>query len=243
MIRFWHTWRVSILSTLGLLVVIGVAVATGSMSWQHIVHVGRTVQEPSSGLLPIAVDGMMVTGALMAWVDRIRGYRPRFWSLVALWFGSMLTVTFNILSAKERGWAAMAVAAVPAAAFLVTVEAVFHPSTRLLEIAVEAVARAASTPPVAGPVSPVQAPVTPPEPVPASESADVPTDVTAGPEPAPEPEPERPKRRRARIAGHPGTGASGPVIEAAVVDLRERARAIEPVFMGPAVVDAEIMPE
>lgn len=241
MVRWWHTWRVPILSTLGLLGVLVVGYVTGTMSWRHIVHIGQLVQEPSAGTLPVAVDGMMLVGAIMGWVDKIRGYKPRVWSLIALWLGSVGTLAFNVLSAYARGPAAMAVAAVPAVAFLVTVECVFHPSQRLLKIAVDAVHQAVTPPEVPAPVPPVQAPVTLTEPVPAPEAEDVPTDATEAPGPVPEP--ARPKRRTRRVAGHPGTGQPSAVIEAAVVDLRERARAIEPVFMGPTVVDAEVIPD
>ena len=107
---------------------LAVAFATGYASWGHIEHVGITVGEPKAYLLPLAVDGMMLAGAFFALVDRIRGFEPRGWSIVALWLGSMLTIAFNMLSALGRGWAAMAVSAVFAVTFLVTVEAAFHPS-------------------------------------------------------------------------------------------------------------------
>ena len=134
MVAWLHKWRIPILSTIGFAFVLTEATVTGYISWGHIVHVGNMVQEPSADLLPVAVDGMMVTGAIMAWIDRLRGYAPRFWSYVALWLGSVMTLGFNVLSALERGIYAMLLAMVPAVAFLVTVEAVFHPSQRLLEM-------------------------------------------------------------------------------------------------------------
>jgi len=220
MVGWWHRWRVAILSTFGLAVVIAQAVGTGYMSWGHIVHVGMSVQEPSAGLLPVAVDGMMVTGAIMAWVDRIRGYKARGWSIVALWFGSWLTLAFNVMSALERGWLAMVVAAIPAAAFLVTVESVFHPSTRLLEIAVEAVAKAVdvATPPV-------------------SVEEKTPAPEEKAPEPTPEAAPARRKRKRApRTTVSPGLRRES-IIDATIVE--PRSAAVVPAFVGPPMVDAE----
>jgi len=220
MVGWWHRWRVAILSTFGLAVVIAQAVVTGYMSWGHIVHVGQSVREPSAGLLPAAVDGMMVTGAIMAWVDNIRGYKARVWSIVALWFGSWLTLAFNVMSAWERGVLAMAVAAIPAAAFLVTVESVFHPSTRLLEIAVEAVAKAVD---VAAPSVSVE------EKTPAPEEK--------APEPTPEAAPSRKRRKRPpRTTVSPGLRRES-IIEATIVE--PRSAAVVPAFVGPPMVDAE----
>lgn len=238
MTAWWSRWRVSILSTLGLIVTLLVGFVTGRTSWGHIVHVGTKVGEPSAGWLPVAVDGMMLVGAIMAWVDNIRGYKPRLWSIIALWFGSLGTVTFNVLSAFERGWAAMVVAAVPAVAFLVTVECVFHPSRRLLDAAIEAVAEAvnavASPAPESVETPPVAAPV--PEPAP----------VEPEPEPEPEPVPAPPKVRKRRSASkafrypvpdREPTRALD-VIDATIVETHENGR-VEPVFMGPAVVDPD----
>lgn len=135
MIAWLHKWRIPILSTLGFLVVLAVAGVTGKMSWGHIVHVGKMTGEPDAALLPVAVDGMMVAGAILAWIDRLRRMAPRFWSYVCLWLGSGLTLGFNVLSAMDRGIWAMLLAMVPAVTFLATVEAVFHPSQRPLEVA------------------------------------------------------------------------------------------------------------
>lgn len=126
-------WRVPILTGLGLLFALAVAGVTGKMSWGHIVHVGRLVAEPDAGILPVAVDGMMLTGAVMGAVDRLRGMKVRGWAIISLWLGSVLTLTFNVASAWERGVWAMIVAAIPAATMLVAVEVIFHPSRRVME--------------------------------------------------------------------------------------------------------------
>jgi hypothetical protein len=152
-------------------------------------------------------------------VDRIRGYKARAWSIVALWFGSWLTLAFNVMSAYERGVLAMVVAAIPAAAFLVTVESVFHPSTRLLEIAVEAVAKAVdvATPPVS--------------------VEEAPAPEEKAPEPTSEAAPARRKRKRAaRTTVSPGLRRES-IIEATIVE--PRTAAVVPAFVGPPMVDAE----
>lgn len=110
-----------------------VAFATGRASWLHIVHIGELVGEPSAKWLPVAIDGMMLNGTVLAAVDRFRGRVTRPWAVVSLWLGSIATLAFNVASAQERGLWAMVVAASNAVALLVTVEAMFHPSQRFIE--------------------------------------------------------------------------------------------------------------
>lgn len=144
-VAFVKRWRVFLLTTAGIMVATAVAGVAGYVSWGHIVHVAKTVQEPAAQWLPVSVDGMMFAGTVMAAVDRIRGRKPRVWSLVALWLGSVMTVSFNVGSAWERGLLAMVVAAIPAVALLVTVETLFHPSQRLLKVAKDAIVEASDT--------------------------------------------------------------------------------------------------
>ena len=201
-------WRVTILTTLGVLPAFAVAAVTGNASWGHIVHVGQTVGEPSAAWLPVAVDGMMLTGAIMAWVDTVRGYRPRGWSYVTLILGSGMTLTFNVVSAITRGPAAMVVAAIYAITFLATVETILHPSKRLrkaMDSERETVAPAVPTvAPVEAPVEPVTEPAPP---VTETEQADASVE---------EVKPTNRRPRRTRMAGHPGTGATGAEVDAAI---------------------------
>lgn len=143
MLAWFMRWRMVFATVGAILPALAVAGVTGYASWGHIKHVGETVQEPSAALLPVAVDGMMLAGAFFALVDRLRGYEPRGWSVVCIWLGSVMTLTFNILSATTRGWAAMAISAVYAVTFLATVEAAFHPSRIMLGASSRAIKRSA----------------------------------------------------------------------------------------------------
>jgi hypothetical protein len=124
--------RVAILTVLGYVAALAVAYVTGKASWGHIVHVGHMVSEPEAAWLPVAIDGMVLAGVVMSGVDRIRGYRSRWWAVTGIVLGSALTLTFNIVSAAERGTFAMIVSMMYAVTFLVTIETMTHPSQRAL---------------------------------------------------------------------------------------------------------------
>ncbi len=210
-------YKITILATIGILPGLAVAAVTGNASWGHIVHVGREVGEPSAAWLPVAVDGMMLTGALFAWVDTLRGYRPRGWSYVTLILGSLMTLTFNVVSAVSRGLPAMIVAAIYAVTFLATVETILHPSKRLRK-AMAAERAAVAIEAVPAEVSPAT-PVEPESPAPVAEAA---PEVTT-----PEAEPRKPAQRRPRrgagVKGYPGP--SDVEVDAALEQIRERAAA------------------
>jgi hypothetical protein len=161
---------------LGLMVAVTVAVVTGRMSWFHIVHVGVMVGEPDARLLPVPVDGMMLTGTVMIGVDRLMGREARIWATIGLWVGASFTLSMNVASAWERGWWARLVALVPAITLVITVETIFRPSRRVLRMLREAV-EVAIAPTVA---VAAMLPTFAPEP------------VTVTPEPTPLVEPETP---------------------------------------------------
>lgn len=134
---------VLLLTILGIVFVALVAAVAGYLSWGHIREVGLRYGEPGANYLPVSVDGMMLAGTVMGAVDNIRGYKIRAWAIVSLWLGSGMTMTFNMVSAVERGMIAMGIAAIPAIALIVSVESIFHPSQRMLEKAQEAKAKIA----------------------------------------------------------------------------------------------------
>jgi hypothetical protein len=194
----WPTWREGVFIAGSLLISAAVAGVTGWGSWGHIVHIGRSVGEPSADWLPVAIDGMMFNGTILVAVDRFRKRVARPWAVISLWLGSVLTLAFNIASAWERGVWAMLIAVTYSVALLCTVEAVFHPSQTLIEEAMarkvakreaqaasKARAMVAPTVPVAV-VVPAVAPETVPDVV-----AEVPQ-----PEPVNDDEPAKPPRRR-----------------------------------------------
>jgi len=198
MFAWFMKYRIALLTTAGVLLAVAVAAVTGYSSWGHIVAVGRSVEEPSAALLPVAVDGMMLSGTAMAAVDTLRGRKPRGWSIVGMWLGSGMTLTFNVASAYTRGWVAMIIACVYAVALLVTVETLFHPSKRWLDgrqgKADSLIKSAEST--VPAPVSP--APVGPL--VPAFSAEPAPEPIVAE---IVDPAPERKPRRRKAVKGYP----------------------------------------
>lgn len=258
----WYAWREGLLLAASLLVSLAVAGVTGWGSWSHIVHIGHVVHEPAADWLPVAIDGMMVNGTVLAAIDRFRGRVARTWSVISLWSGSVLTLSFNVASAYERGFWAMMIAVMFAVALLFTVEAMFHPSQTLIE---EAVARRAerraakaarkagvtlAVPVVAPTVLPAVAPA--PEPVaviPVAEAApevapeapaEVVAEVTAEPAPKPNVRPRRKPRERVRAGRGMAGGVAGTdeEIEAAIVALGPQRGNVAAAFS-----DASLEPE
>lgn len=203
-------YRVALLTTAGVLFAGAVAAINGWTSWGHIVHVGRMVGEPAAPLLPVSVDGMMLTGTVMASVDAIRKRRPRGWAIVSMWVGSIMTIAFNVGSAYERGILAMGIAVVPAVALLVTVETLFHPSKRWVQGYLDEKANAAAETAAETP-EPTPTPVHPPLFV---EPVVEPTGTTAN----------KPRRRRkpsglgSQARGNGTRGGGRGIIEAEVIE-------------------------
>jgi hypothetical protein len=100
-----------------------VAAVAGYSSWQHIVEVARDAGEDLSvaGVMPLSIDGLVVVASLAMIEDKRNGQIPRWSARVALVFGILATLGFNLASA-EPTWTARAVAAVPAISFLLAVE-------------------------------------------------------------------------------------------------------------------------
>lgn len=204
---------VGILTTLGFLCSASVAGVVGWASWQHIVEVGESVDEGVAFLLPVAIDGLMFTGAVMGAVDRIRGFKARGWAVADLWVGSILTLSFNMLSAWERGPKAMMIAVLFAVTLLMSVETMFHPSQRPLVKTVRKIAEVVTN------VISTPAPVTVPSEVTAPESVPAVTAAKRGRKPGPQPNQPRKRtggRPRVRGAGDSRVMASAkvePIIE------------------------------
>jgi hypothetical protein len=155
--RWVMRYRITFLLLSGMVVVIAVGTVAGYTSWGHIVHVGHMVHEPAAAWLPVSIDGAMIAGAIMQAIDRLRGFKPRPWATVALWMGATMTVTYNVVSAWERGFWGCVVAVTPALALLVLVEGATRPGrVRALvddvKAAVEAVVTAVAPAPVPVPV-------------------------------------------------------------------------------------------
>lgn len=162
-----------------------VAGVAGFSSYSHIVEVARRAGEHPAvaAVLPLSIDGLIIVGTMGMVADKRVGLRPRLSARVALGVGVVATLAANIASAQPN-WTARLVAAVPAVAFLITVEV-------LARVGRKADTTAPDTSPVAleaGPVGPeaesrqepVNAQVTPP----------VAPDLPVAPEPFPaSPEP------------------------------------------------------
>jgi len=127
-------YRQAILTSLGLIVTVIVAGFGAWQSWGHITHVGHMVGEPTAPFTAVSIDGMMLVGGVMGAVDRYRGFKTRWWAIIALWLGSAMSMSANVASAITRGWLASVWAVVPAVSLLVCVEIMFHPSRRLIEV-------------------------------------------------------------------------------------------------------------
>lgn len=138
-------YRQNILTTLGLLVTVVVAGFGAWQSWGHITHVGHMVEEPTAAFTAVSIDGMMFVGGVMGAVDRYRGFKTRWWAIIALWLGSAMSIGANVGSAFERGFWASLWSVVPAVSLLVCVEIMFHPSRRVIEAVREIVGLAEAT--------------------------------------------------------------------------------------------------
>lgn len=93
-------------------------------TWHHIVHVGQKYGESAAIALPIAIDGMMIAGVLMAADAKAAGRPVGPWSRVATWVGAILSIAAQIESGRERGWVAALIATVFSITLIITVEAV-----------------------------------------------------------------------------------------------------------------------
>jgi hypothetical protein len=100
-----------------------VAAVAGFSSYQHIVEVAyRAGEHPTvAAVIPLSIDGLIVVGTMAMVEDKRAGRRPRLSARVALGFGVVATLAANIASAQPH-FMSRCVAAVPAVAFLITVE-------------------------------------------------------------------------------------------------------------------------
>src|SRR5690554_6452555 len=100
-----------------------VAAVAGIISYGHIRSVALAVGEShvAAALLPIGVDGLIITATLAMLEDARADRHPRMSARSALVTGVAFTIAGNIASA-EPTWLARAVAAVPAVSFLLSVE-------------------------------------------------------------------------------------------------------------------------
>lgn len=100
-----------------------VAGVAGFSSYRHIVEVAQRAGEHATvaAVLPLSIDGLIVVGTMAMVDDKRADRRPRLSARVALGVGVIATLAANIASAQPHLMARM-VAAVPAVAFLITVE-------------------------------------------------------------------------------------------------------------------------
>jgi hypothetical protein len=151
------------------------ALAVGGVAaratWEHIAHVGAKYGEPMAAWLPVSVDGMMITGVIMAADARAAGRKIGPWARVATWVGGILSIAAQIESGRERGFIAAGIATVFSLTLIITVEALFWRGK-------------------AKDVKPVQVAETPPVPAPAPVAPPM-APVFSAPPVMPTPEPRR----------------------------------------------------
>lgn len=149
-----------------------VAGVAGFSSYRHIVEVAQRAGEHQAvaAVLPLSIDGLIVVGTMAMVEDKRAGRRPRLSARVALGFGVVATLAANIASAQPH-LMARAVAAVPAVAFLITVEVLARQGRSRLQVSAEVSTERLVPGPVFDhprPIGPVPAPVdrvSTPEPV------------------------------------------------------------------------------
>lgn len=129
-------------------VVAGVA---GFSSYRHIVEVAQRAGEHQAvaAVLPLSIDGLILVGTMAMVEDKRAGRRPRLSARVALGFGVVATLAANIASAQPNLMARL-VAAVPAVAFLITVE-VLARTGRIRAVELSTDMPAEVSPPVSAP--------------------------------------------------------------------------------------------
>lgn len=199
----------------------GGAFSVGSVaaviSWKHIVHTSLMLHQDSLAafLYPISIDGMMIVGVVKAADDRASGRKVRGWARVATWAGGMLSVNAQVMSAWSYGYLASAWSIVPSATLIIVVEVMARRGKLLPVELVPTVSIEVATVPAVAPVEvPTVAPVAPVEPMLESAPVVIETEQT---DPITEDvKPANRRPRRARQIGHPGTGATGVQIDAAI---------------------------
>jgi hypothetical protein len=109
-----------------------VAAVAGFSSYQHIVEVAyRAGEHPTvAAVIPLSIDGLIVVGTMAMVEDKRADRRPRLSARVALGFGVVATLAANIASAQPH-FMSRCVAAVPAVAFLITVEVLARSGRKL----------------------------------------------------------------------------------------------------------------
>jgi hypothetical protein len=140
-----------------------VAGVAGFSSYRHIVEVAQRAGEHQAvaAVLPLSIDGLIVVGTMAMVEDKRAGRRPRLSARVALAFGVVATLAANIASAQPHLMARL-VAAVPAVAFLITVEVLARQGRTGLQVSAEVSTEPQPAGPVFDhprPIGPVPAPV------------------------------------------------------------------------------------
>ena len=198
----------------------GGALAVGGnaayLSWGHIVETSVLLHQPQDAawLYPVSIDGMMIVGVVKAADDRAQGRKVRLWARVATWLGGALSINAQVMSALTYGALAAAWAVVPSVTLIVVVEVQSRRGKLLPAEEIPAVtAEPVAAPSVAPAVVVEETAVAPVESVPEPEPV-----VTETEPAAPPVEDVKPNRRprRQRGMGHPGTGATGAQLDAAV---------------------------
>lgn len=134
-----------------------VAGVAGFSSYRHIVEVAQRAGEHAAvaAVLPLSIDGLIVVGTMAMVEDKRAGRRPRLSARVALGVGVVATLAANIASAQPH-LISRCVAAVPAIAFLITVEVLARTGRiRDAELSTEVSAPVATPAAVVDPPAPI----------------------------------------------------------------------------------------
>lgn len=110
------------LSRLGLVAIVAVTFVT-SFDAVSVVAADRGAVNPSlAWAIPLAIDGMIVVGSAIAWVEALRSGRWHAFPLVLVAAAGALSVAANVAHADGGDWLARTLAAVPPVALLASVE-------------------------------------------------------------------------------------------------------------------------
>lgn len=110
------------LSRVGLLVIVAVTFVT-SFAAVSVVAAERGAVDPHlAWALPLAIDGMIVVGSAVAWVESLKGARWHPFPVILVAAAGALSVAANVAHAAGGDWLARLLAAVPPAFLLAAVE-------------------------------------------------------------------------------------------------------------------------
>jgi Protein of unknown function (DUF2637) len=116
------SWGITLLAVAGLLGIIGVTFVTSFEAVSEVAVERGVVARDLAWAIPIAIDGLIVVGSAVAWLESLRAERWHLGPIAVVAVAGVLSVVANIAHAGNDDWLARALAATPPAGLIVAVE-------------------------------------------------------------------------------------------------------------------------